>query len=390
MAYNVKFLKGTAAQYTGLASKDVNTFYFTSDDKNLYLGEIKLSNAADLAAAVLRIGQNETDIASIEEQLSTLLGGEGEGTSIQDMIDEAIATVQTQIGTLSSLNTTAKDNLVNAINEVRAAVSAGDTEAQVTLEEGTSADYAKVYTLKQGESTVGTINIPKDMVVKSGAVETDPAGQAPGTYIVLTLANATSDKIYVNVGTLVDIYTAQQSAAQVQLSINSRTREISATLVDGGVSEAKLAANAVTTAKIADGNVTEAKIAAGAVSSEKVAANAIVTAKIADGNVTKAKLATAVQSSLDAADSALQSADITTGATNGTVAVDGTDVAVKGLGTAAYTESSAYDAAGSANAVKTAVIGTADDTSTEDTIKGAKKYTDEAVAAVKVEWKTLE
>lgn len=390
MAYNVKFLKGTAAQYTGLASKDVNTFYFTSDDKNLYLGEIKLSNAADLAAAVLRIGQNETDIASIEEQLSTLLGGEGEGTSIQDMIDEAIATVQTQIGTLSSLNTTAKDNLVNAINEVRAAVSAGDTEAQVTLEEGTSADYAKVYTLKQGESTVGTINIPKDMVVKSGAVETDPAGQAPGTYIVLTLANATSDKIYVNVGTLVDIYTAQQSAAQVQLSINSRTREISATLVDGGVSEAKLAANAVTTAKIADGNVTEAKIAAGAVSSEKVAANAIVTAKIADGNVTKAKLAIAVQSSLDAADSALQSADITTGATNGTVAVDGTDVAVKGLGTAAYTESSAYDAAGSANAVKTAVIGTADDTSTEDTIKGAKKYTDEAVAAVKVEWKTLE
>lgn len=363
MAYNVKFLKGTAAQYTGLASKDVNTFYFTSDDKNLYLGEIKLSNAADLAAAILRIGQNETDIASIEGKLNTLLGEEGEGTSIQDMIDEAIATVQTQIGTLSSLKTTAKDNLVNAINEVRAAVSAGGTEAHVTLEEGTSADYAKVYTLKQGENTVGTINIPKDMVVKSGAVETDPAGQAPGTYIVLTLANATSDKIYVNVGTLVDIYTAQQSAAQVQLTINSGTREISATLVDGGVSEAKLAANAVTTAKIADGNVTEAKIAAGAVSSNKVAANAIVTAKIADGNVTKAKLATAIQSSLDAADSALQAADITTGTANGTVAVEGTDVAVKGLGTAAYTASSAYDAAGSATAAET----------------NAKTYTDNAL-----------
>lgn len=344
MAYNVKFLKGTAAQYTGLASKDVNTFYFTSDDKNLYLGEIKLSNAADLAAAVLRIGQNETDIASIEEQLSTLLGGEGEGTSIQDMIDEAIATVQIQIGTLSSLNTTAKDNLVNAINEVRAAISAGGTEAQVTLEEGTSATYAKVYTLKQGESTVGTINIPKDMVVKSGAVEVDPADQAPGTYIVLTLANATSDKIYVNVGTLVDIYTAQQSAAQVQLNINSGTREISATIVAESVTTAELAANAVTTVKIAD------------------------------GNVTKAKLETTIQASLGKADSALQSADIASGATNGTIKVKGTEVAVKGLASAAYTESSAYDAAGSAATAES----------------NAKAYTDTQITANALVWGEIE
>ena len=35
MAYNVKFLKGTAAQYTGLATKDVNTFYYI-DGKDLY------------------------------------------------------------------------------------------------------------------------------------------------------------------------------------------------------------------------------------------------------------------------------------------------------------------------------------------------------------------
>lgn len=345
MAYNVKFLKGTAAQYTGLASKDVNTFYFTSDDSNLYLGEIKLSNAADLAAAVLRIGQNETDIASIEEQLSTLLGGEGEGTSIQDMIDEAIATVQTQIGTLSSLNTTAKDNLVNAINEVRAAISAGGTEAQITIDTSTTSEgAAKSYTIKQGESTVGTIDIPKDMVVSSGAVETDPEDQDPGTYIVLTLANATSDKIYVNVGTLVDIYTAKQSAAQVQLNIDSRTREISATIVAESVTAAELAANAVTTVKIAD------------------------------GNVTKAKLETTVQASLDKADSALQSADIASGATNGTIKVKGTEVAVKGLASAAYTESSAYDPAGSAATAES----------------NAKAYTDTQITANALVWGEIE
>ena len=53
-----------------------------------------------------------------------------------------------------------------------------------------------------------------------------------------------------------------------------------------------------------------------------------------------AEFATATQGTLAA--SALQAADITTGATNGTIAVDGIDVAVKGLGSAAYTASTAY------------------------------------------------
>lgn len=49
-----------------------------------------------------------------------------------------------------------------------------------------------------------------------------------------------------------------------------------------------------------------------------------------------ANYATAEQGSK--ADTALQKADITTGSTNGTIAVDGTDVSVKGLASAAYKE----------------------------------------------------
>lgn len=50
---------------------------------------------------------------------------------------------------------------------------------------------------------------------------------------------------------------------------------------------------------------------------------------------------------------ALQASDVATGSANGTIAVKGTDVAVKGLGSAAFTESTAYDAAGAAAAVDT-------------------------------------
>lgn len=228
-------------------------------------------------------------------------------TKVQQLASGQVATNTGAIGSLEDLDTTNKGNLVSAINEVRQSIEAGGTGSVVTITTDTTTEgYAKSYTIKQGSSTVGTIDIPKDMVVSSGTVEKDPEDHDPGTYLVLTLANATNDKIYINVGTLVDIYTAQQSATKVQLSINSGTREISATIVAGSITATELASNAVTTAKIAD------------------------------SNVTKAKLESSVQASLNKADSALQKADITTGSSNGTISVDGSSVSVKGLASAAY------------------------------------------------------
>lgn len=55
---------------------------------------------------------------------------------------------------------------------------------------------------------------------------------------------------------------------------------------------------------------------------------------------------------------------VTEGATNGTVSVDGTDVAVHGLGTAAFADTTAFDAAGDAAAVQTAIEGKLDDGAT--------------------------
>lgn len=68
-----------------------------------------------------------------------------------------------------------------------------------------------------------------------------------------------------------------------------------------------------------------------------------------EGNLTDsgkkaADFATAAQGAL--ADSALQKADITSGSANGTIAVEGTDVAVTGLGSAAFANTDAFAAAG--------------------------------------------
>lgn len=186
------------------------------------------------------------------------------------------------------------------------------------IKDETSADYAAVYHLtKDGVNTGVAINIPKDMVVKSGTVEVNPSGQAAGTYLVLTLANAAEDKVYINVGSLIEYVTSGSTESDMVVVAVSEDHKVTAT--------------------------------------------------ITDGSITKAKLEAGVQTSLNKADSALQKTDIVTGSANGTISVGGSDVEVKGLGSAAYKEASAFDAAGAAAAVSGEVATLAEKVTTAET-----------------------
>lgn len=184
-----------------------------------------------------------------------------------------------------------------------------------------SGDYAAIYQLTKDGTPVGVdINIPKDMVVKSGAVVKNPAGQPAGTYIVLTLANATSDKLYINVDSLIEYVTG-------------------GTPTDG-----------IITTSVSD--------------------DFVLTATINNGTITKEKLVAAVQTSLGKADSALQKADITTGTANGNISVGGTDVPVAGLKDAAYATVASINA--TAKGYADAVLGTAADDASKNTVYGVK------------------
>lgn len=233
MAHNVLFLKGTEAAYKALeGSRSATTFYAT--ESNLYLGDIALNNEAQ--------------------------------------ITEAVDTVSAVIGDLSNLNTTNKATLVAALNEVLTEIENAGGKLEIEETEASDANIASIYTFKQDGVVVGTINLPKNLVLKSGNVVTNPEGQDPGTYIELTLANDTEDKIYINTSALTDwIYTTEQSAAQVQLSIDTATRKISAVIVAGSITATELAANSIITAKIADKAVTYEKLADNVISAFEVA-----------------------------------------------------------------------------------------------------------------------
>lgn len=232
----------------------------------------KLNGAADAEGSVAKA------VADAKSELEGKIS-EVDGKTTQNATD--ITAIKEDIGNVDELQTTAK-TLSGAANELFAAIGAGGTAATIAVTaKGATDAFANVYEITQGGVSVGTINIPKDMVVESGEV-VDVDGVKN---IKLVLQNVEAP-LYIPVGSLVDIYVAKSEAAQVQVTIDSNTREISAHIV----------AQSVTATELAD--------------------NAVVTAKIADANVTKAKLSAEVQASLDKADVALSEANAYTDGKN--------------------------------------------------------------------------
>lgn len=119
MAYNVNFLKGTAQSFADLAVKSKNTFYYI-DEKDLYIGDVKLTNGEDLLAAVDRITVNEADIKVIKAQLDDLTGNEGGGdSSVTDLISALqlrIASVEGALEAETQRATAAEQELSQSIS----------------------------------------------------------------------------------------------------------------------------------------------------------------------------------------------------------------------------------------------------------------------------------
>lgn len=213
-------------------------------------------------------------LKALAEKINTDFARQSALTALSDKVDEIV-----EAG--------GEPNKIEVVKVNGTALAITDKAVDVKVPEYTiekeadSGDYAAIYKLmKDGVAAGAAINIPKDMVVKSGSVVTNPEGQAEGTYIKLVLQNV-KDPLYIDVGGLIEYVTSGSAAGDmVVVSIDETTHKVTAT--------------------------------------------------ITDGTVTKAKLHADVQASLDKADSAIQSSDLapyakTTDVANGYVAKNGTD-----------------------------------------------------------------
>lgn len=325
---------------------------------------------ADEAGTLVKLAQTTasgdlaSDVAALQGQVNSLIAkvgaaaeGETAATGLYALIDEVKALTNSKIASVgatdasvvvdSSTATAPKIQVQISKVENNALTLADDglkvivpdvTHPEYTikkLETATAGMSASYQLTKDGTGVGAVIDIPKDMVVESGTVETNPKGQPAGTYLVLTLANKTSDKVYINVGNLIEYVTAGDSPDGMVVVSVSDDHKVTATLGDASITEAKLAKE--------------------------------VTDKLA-------KAVSAVQS-------------VTAGSANGTIAVNGKDVTVTGLADAAYATVASLNktAQDKADAVKTALEGTDADDKTAVTIKGAKAFATDAAATAKSE-----
>lgn len=272
MASNVKFLSGTYAQYSGLAVKDANTLYFV--DGQLFKGDVAYTDQIVVVSALpdtLTAGKvyvNTTDksVTYYNGTTSTVVipatvGSIGDSTpdtdlanvkAIKDFVAAEIAKIPAQV----DYTVTITDEATGTGELTKQTIKQGKTgsEKEVgtivvpNLKMGVKATpndgYLKTYQFTYGTGSTFEVDIPKDLVVKSGEVitvtdEAPVSGLTNGTYLKLVIVNQT-DPIYIDVKDLCDVYTGKAVTDGVSVSI-SDTNEISATLAGKAVAEENLA-----------------------------------------------------------------------------------------------------------------------------------------------------
>lgn len=333
-----------------------------------------LITTAGTGATLVKLAQTSasgdlaSDVATLQTQVNALItkvgkaaAGEEDATGLYKEIADVLAVANAKVASVGATDKSVTVGGTATAPTVKVAISADEGNAlslaadglKVTIPKVTVPEYsmkkldaatagmsASYQLTKDGTGIGAVIDIPKDMMVKSGSVQTYEAGSLPsgvteaGTYIVLVLNDTAETKLYINVGSLIEYVTSGSAEGDmVFINIDPQTHKVTATITDGTVTEAKLHADV------------------------------------------KAKLAKAV--------SAVQS--VTAGSANGTISVDGEDVAVTGLADAAYATVASLNktAQDKVDAAKTALEGNDSDDKTAVTIKGAKAFATDAAATAK-------
>lgn len=344
------------------------------------------------------------------------------------------------------------------------ALSTGASVAVSARTTGVTEGMLKAYDVYQGGTLIGTIDIPKDLVVTSGGVETVNDAKvlrlfianqaAPVDIAVSDLAHVYTEGngIEISTGDVVSVKVVEANGLSVgangvamalasasangamsssdfeklaTIAASAQVNTLESVKVNGtalsadaksvnitveeGTADGTIAVNGsnvavhglgsaayvATTAFDAAGTAaSEAEAASGAAVTAVVgtmsgdtktlgalqAAIASVEASVGDSNVIEGVQVNGADLTPDA--NKKVNVTVTSGSANGTIAVNGSDVAVTGLGSAAYAATTDFDAAGAAGAASaaaytsavTAVVGTAQDDSGATTIKGVKLY----------------
>lgn len=351
----VKFVSDVAANYAALAVKDPDTLYFISDEQRLYKGDTPYGGFAIVKDGSLpAVGKLNTIYIDTSKNGVYVYTGAGYETIVEPKgtITKTIAQ-DTQGGLdiptikavydfvtaeIAKVDAGGINDTITALEERIEDVENNKADAATTLAGyGITDAYTKIETATEISKAVANADHLKREIVT--ALPTDEISES--TIYMVEITDGSGNQKY-----------------EEFMYINNDWEKIG----DSAVDLTGYATETYVGTKVSD--------AITAITNAYEAADQTILNSAADYADSLAdNYATAAQGAL--ADSAIQT--VAEGSANGTIAVDGTDVAVHGLGTAAYTEATAYDAAGSANTALTT----------------AKKYTDDEIVKA-LSWNEIE
>lgn len=413
----------------------INTLYIVGDkgdnvaywDGTKYITVVKPTTVAeDLSALTKRVTTAEGNISAADEKL-TVIQGEGEGSIKKAAVDAKQAAIDAAATDATSkadkaLEDAKADSATKKTEAIEAAaaettkqVTAAKTELQANIDKKankatTLAGYgiADAYTKDEANTAIAAAvanahHLKREIVsvlpevseanedtiyMVPDAGSTDAAGSNKSVYTEYMLVNGTFERIGTSDVDLSNYFTKDQVTDAISTA-NGEAATDAQTKADAAKAAAIATAAADATTKA------DAAQAAAITEAGKKADKALEDAKTYSDGLAK-NYATAAQGAK--ADSAVQAADVVSGTANGTISVKGSDVAVKGLGSAAYQNSGAFDASGAAAGALTEAKAYADTKKTEAVDAAAADATtkaNNALASAKeyanglIEWQTL-
>lgn len=360
-----------AEKANAAAIKVISDNYLKAADKTELEGKItaeaeRAVGVEEGLAARIKAVEDDYLVADDKTELSNAIAIKADASALaQEVTDRtnAVSGLQTQINTI--MNNPDAEGAINSINEFTKYV-----EEHGTIADGFRADIDKN---KEDIAAMDTAYKAADAALKA-ELEAEIEKKSDITTVngidgrLTEMEEAVAGWMLNTNGKIVNLENAD-------LAMAGRLDAIEEVLGDGEGSVSDQIADAEQRAKDAAAADATSKANA-AESNAKAHADSLNTAMntrvealeaIDHDHSNKEVLDGITSTKVSAWDAALQVADIATGTASGTISVKGTDVAVKGLGSAAYAATSAFDVAGAA----------------ANALADANEYTDTSLANIK-------
>ena len=398
----VKFVAGTAASYAALQTKDADTLYFITDAHRIYKGDVQMSGdvysvvgtfpaVGDAVAGTVYVQSsdgavsyfNGTSYQPIVKASANTINGAGDNnhfpttaavvTYVTNAIgDLDVSALAGRVTTLEEEMDTVQGQITTINGSGEGSIAKAEADAIAAAKTYTDQEVAKKANLEHTHDIDDVTGLQTALDGKANTVHTHTTAQVDGLDTALA---GKADKATTLAGYgITDAYTQTQTDTKIAEAV-AAAPHLKRAIVEELPAVGSADANTIYMVPQGDGTVDDpgtatshyneymlingafeligsSQVDLSGYATETFVTNAINALDVADTAVANQYVSQVVETDGKIAVTRVELPvkSVTEGSANGTIAVNGADVNVHGLGSAAYTDADDYEAAGAAAA----------------------------------------